>query len=103
MNLAECRPSMAAPETWNENLQMQAILTELLSTDPDMIALQQFPSGMVLATHTFNRAGYVAMESTLAYAGMRWHTLAASYCFFGKSWLLCLDQSSWTRISLQSW
>ena len=44
MNIAGMEPSQSAPESWNYAQQQEAILREVLRSDPDIIALQEAPS-----------------------------------------------------------
>lgn len=45
MNLSGCKPSAAAPSHWNMLKSTDAVKIELLKSKPDILALQECPSG----------------------------------------------------------
>jgi endonuclease/exonuclease/phosphatase family metal-dependent hydrolase len=42
-NVAGCEPSQAAPKSWTENDSVRAIQKEVLTSNPDIIAIQEIP------------------------------------------------------------
>jgi hypothetical protein len=56
MSRHRVRPSVIAPEMWNENRQRQAILRDLPFVDSHMIALRGRPSGIGWAAHVVEQA-----------------------------------------------
>jgi endonuclease/exonuclease/phosphatase family metal-dependent hydrolase len=79
MNVAEFIPSAVAPSTWDTLQSAQALCTELLQSDPDIIALQEVPDGHVELLlpqllgggggTTTNGGGYTMVGSSPAHAG----------------------------------
>lgn len=53
MNIAACVPSQSAPDDWTKNMSADAIRAEILEQDPDIIALQECPGGVVWAGEVF--------------------------------------------------
>ena len=66
-NVAGCVPSKEAPESWSINVVTEAIVKEVLRYDPDIIALQEYPTGdPAKLLQTF--PSYQIMGSTLSHA-----------------------------------
>ena len=57
MNVAGCQPSAAAPKNWTLENVTQAVRTEILKTNPDVVALQECPYA-TWAAETFEASGY---------------------------------------------
>lgn len=66
MNLAMLVPSKAAPTSWNEEKQIEAVKRELLQGNPDVLALQECPS-LESVNKIFQ--GYIAIGSHRSHAG----------------------------------
>jgi len=62
MNIAGCQPSREAPRGWGHQDATKAIRKELLKTNPDILALQECPGGVVWASKCF--PGYQALGAT---------------------------------------
>ena len=69
-NIAGCQPSKMAPSSWTVNDSVQAIKSEILKDDPDIIALQEIPEqytktilseGYKLVGTKWTHAPYVAL------------------------------------------
>ena len=69
-NIAGCQPSKMAPSSWTMNDSVQAIKSEILKDDPDIIALQEIPEqytktilseGYKLVGTKWTHAPYVAL------------------------------------------
>ena len=71
MNIAGCVPSAEAPPSWDKLQSSHAIRQELLKSDPDIIALQECPTGKGRSAAQWSESllqGYKAMGSTPAHA-----------------------------------
>ena len=71
MNIAGCVPSAEAPPSWDKMQSAYAIREELLKSDPDIIALQECPTGKGRSAAQWSESllqGYIAMGSTPAHA-----------------------------------
>ena len=53
MNIAACQPSQLAPRHWTPQMSTDAVRTEILKSEPDIIALQECPGGADWAKKTF--------------------------------------------------
>jgi endonuclease/exonuclease/phosphatase family metal-dependent hydrolase len=76
MNVAEFIPAAVAPSTWDDLQSAQALRSELLQSDPDIIALQEVPDGHgELLEQLFGdgggttNGGYTMVGSSPAHAG----------------------------------
>lgn len=67
MNLAGCQPSKSAPWDWNQQMSTDAVRTELLKSNPDIIALQECPGGVNWAQRVFGD-NYNVMGATFSHA-----------------------------------
>jgi endonuclease/exonuclease/phosphatase family metal-dependent hydrolase len=73
MNIAGLEPSQSAPDAWrtDRTLQEEAVVAEILRTNPDVIALQECPT-VDWAEHAFHNRGdlsYRLMGSASSHAG----------------------------------
>jgi endonuclease/exonuclease/phosphatase family metal-dependent hydrolase len=67
MNLAGCQPSRSAPWDWNQQMSTDAVRTEILKSDPDIIALQECPGGVKWAERVLGDS-YRALGATYSHA-----------------------------------
>lgn len=66
MNVAGCTPSKEAPSTWDEHAVATHVREEILRTDPEVVALQEFPGDADTAERHFD--GYRAVGAKHAHA-----------------------------------
>lgn len=68
MNIAGCVPSQMAPESWSQQDSIEAVKAEILSHNPDWIALQEAPGGVEAMDQVFGPEGYKAVGATYSNA-----------------------------------
>jgi endonuclease/exonuclease/phosphatase family metal-dependent hydrolase len=68
MNLAGLQPSAVSPKTWTAKDQLEAVMKELLTSHPHIIALQECPSA-AWAAGVFADDSYISIGSTASHAG----------------------------------
>lgn len=66
MNIAGCVPSQMAPDSWTQKDSIEAIRNEIISRNPDIIALQESPGGVEWVGPIFD--GYKALGATYTHA-----------------------------------